>query len=257
MAELKLSEFIQQAWKVVEPKTIFTDGWHLHAICDHLEAVSKHQIKKLIINIPPRHMKSLAVSVFWPCWEWITDPCIRWVFASYAQSLSVRDSLKCRRLILSKWYQERWADRYKITGDQNEKMRFENDRTGYRISTSVDGVGTGEGGDRIVCIPEGYFVITEEGEKDIKDIVEQKLKVQVLSYNEYTNEREWKNITKWYTPREVVELIEIDLGDGDVIECTPNHPIWVKDKGYVKAEDLQEGDKLQYFRDKKLNYVGA
>jgi hypothetical protein len=53
----------------------------------------------LIVNIPPRHMKSLAVTVFWPCWEWLTRPETRWLFASHAKGLSTRDSLKCRRLI--------------------------------------------------------------------------------------------------------------------------------------------------------------
>lgn len=96
-------------------------------------------------------MKSLAVSVFWPCWEWLTWPERRWLFSSYALSLSIRDSLKCRRLIQSPWYQEQFGHIYQLTGDQNAKMRFENDRTGYRIATSVGGAATGEGGDRIVC----------------------------------------------------------------------------------------------------------
>ena len=95
-------------------------------------------------------MKSLTVSVFWPVWEWIRFPHRRWLFASYALSLSVRDSLKCRRLIESPWFQERWGDRFQLTGDQNRKERFENNKTGHRIATSVGGSATGEGGDRVV-----------------------------------------------------------------------------------------------------------
>ena len=59
--------------------------------------------------------------------------------------------MKCRTLIESPWYQARWGDRFALTGDQNTKMRFDNDRSGYRIATSVGGAATGEGGDRIVC----------------------------------------------------------------------------------------------------------
>jgi len=149
-AEVSLRLYIEQAWSVLEPTTPFISGWHLDAICDHLEAVFKGDIRNIIINIPPRHMKSLAVSVFFPTWVWINDPSSRWLFSSYAQDLSTRDSLKCRRLIQSLWYQARWSDRYTITTDQNQKTRFENDKTGYRLSTSVDGVATGEGGDYIV-----------------------------------------------------------------------------------------------------------
>src|SRR4051794_4834319 len=64
-ARRSLREFIRQAWIVVEPATEFVPGWHLDAICEHLEAASTGRIRNLLINIPPRHMKSLAVSVFW------------------------------------------------------------------------------------------------------------------------------------------------------------------------------------------------
>jgi predicted phage terminase large subunit-like protein len=145
-----LHEFIRQAWHVVEPDTPFADNWHLRAFSEHLEAVSMGKIRRLLINVPPRSMKSLAVSVFWPTWEWIDRPATRWLFASYAATLSTRDSLKCRRIIESRWYQQRWGRAFQLTTDQNVKNRFENDRTGYRIATSVDGVATGDGGDVIV-----------------------------------------------------------------------------------------------------------
>lgn len=93
---------------------------------------------------------SLTVAVFWPVWEWLTCPSRRWLFASYALSLSMRDSLKCRRIITSPWFQERWSNTFRLRDDQNAKMKFENDRTGYRLATSVGGTVTGERGDRVV-----------------------------------------------------------------------------------------------------------
>ena len=66
---------------------------------------------------------------------------------------------------MSSWYQERWGEIFTITSDQNEKMRFENDKTGYRVATSVTGMGTGEGGDRIV-VDDPHNV--KEGESDLK-----------------------------------------------------------------------------------------
>src|SRR5262249_32450832 len=145
-----LHEFVRQAWHVLEPQTVFVPGFHIDAICEHLEAITRGEIRNLIINVPPRHMKSLLVSVFWPAWEWIRKPHLRYLCSSYAQGLSVRDSLKCRRLVESPWYQARWGDRFKLTSDQNTKLRFDNDRSGYRLSTSVGGAVTGEGGDRIL-----------------------------------------------------------------------------------------------------------
>src|SRR5215471_2016411 len=109
-ATRSLREFVRQAWRIVEPSTPFVPGWHIDAIIDHLEAVSRGQIRNLLINVPPRHMKSLLVSVFWPAWEWIRFPERRWLYSSYAASLSIRDSLKCRRLIESPWYQRLWGD---------------------------------------------------------------------------------------------------------------------------------------------------
>ena len=75
---------------------------------------------------------------------------MRWLSTSYAQTLSVRVSLKCRRIIESPWHQSRWGKCYQMAGDQNLKSRFENTRTGYRIASSVGGAVTGAGGDVIV-----------------------------------------------------------------------------------------------------------
>lgn len=149
-AESSLLEFARQAWHVVEPSTPFVAGWHIDAICEHLEAVTRGEIRNLVINMPPRHMKSMLVSVFWPTWEWATRPERRWLFASYAQSLSTRDSLKCRRIIESPWYQRNWGRVYGLTTDQNVKQRFDNTATGYRIAASVGSAITGEGADRLV-----------------------------------------------------------------------------------------------------------
>src|SRR5215475_8959032 len=83
-----LREFVRQAWSVVEPATPFVPGWHIDAIIEHLEAVSRGQIRNLLSNVPPRHMKSLLVSVFWPAWEWISWPARRLLFSSYGAQLS-------------------------------------------------------------------------------------------------------------------------------------------------------------------------
>ena len=172
-----LGVFVREAWPILEPGTRYVPNWHIDSICDRLSAVTAGEVSRLIINIPPRHMKSLAVAVLWPCWEWLSHPERRFLFSSYAQGLSTRDSLKCRRLIEMPGFDDprrppgqrtliervgyagligllaagRGEEPWRLTGDQSTKQRFENTRTGYRIATSVGGSATGEGGDRVVC----------------------------------------------------------------------------------------------------------
>lgn len=150
VAEASLYEFVRQAWPVIEPGVPFIDGWHLRIICEHLEAISSGDLRKLLINIPPRHAKSTIVSVCWPCWEWIARPHEKYLCASYSGILSTRDNVKARRLLTSPWYQANWGDRFSLTSDQNQKTRFENNQTGYRVATSVGGTATGEGGSRLL-----------------------------------------------------------------------------------------------------------
>jgi hypothetical protein len=154
------------AWPIVEPATPFVANWHIDAICEHLEAVSRRGAARLIINVPPRTMKSSERAVFWPAWEWLTKPWLRWLFASYAEVLSQRDSMKMRRLIKSEGgrqdgtifqrigYQGVLAllepEPWQLTRDQDAKTRYETTATGMRLATSVGGMATGEGGDRIV-----------------------------------------------------------------------------------------------------------
>ena len=145
-----LREFTKNSWEAIEPGRDFQDNWHIDAISDHLQAVVEGDIKRLIINVPPRHMKSISVAVALPAWTWTIQPSKQFLYASYAGSLSIRDSVKCRRLIDSRWYQNHFGETFKLTGDQNQKQRFENNKTGYRIATSVGGALTGDGGDIVV-----------------------------------------------------------------------------------------------------------
>jgi len=145
-----LQEFIRAFWPILEPGREYVHNWHIDAIADHLAAASMGHIETLLINIPPRFMKSLMVCVFWFSWTWTFQPWTRWLFGSYDDGLSIRDSLKCRRLITSAPYRAAFGHVFNLAGDQNQKSRFENDKTGLRLSVGVGGGATGEGGDYIV-----------------------------------------------------------------------------------------------------------
>lgn len=142
--------FAQHAWHVLEPGRQFKDNWHIQAICEHLQAVSEGQIHRLLINVPPRHMKSLLVSVMWPVWDWLRTPTRQFLTASYRDQLATRDALKSRQLIQSLWFQSLFGHLFTLSRDQNQKTRYQNDKMGYRIAiTSMGGVG--EGGDFLIA----------------------------------------------------------------------------------------------------------
>ena len=154
--EDSLYTFLQYAWRWVDASP-FTPGWPLEAICEHLEAVVDGEIKRLLINIPPRCGKSTITSVCFPAWVWAqrhdsptSGPGVPLLHASYALNLAMRDSVKCRRLIESPWYNGLWGERFTLVGDQNTKGRFANDKKGERLITAVEAKVTGEGGNIIV-----------------------------------------------------------------------------------------------------------
>jgi predicted phage terminase large subunit-like protein len=149
-ARRHLRDFVRYAWPVLEPETPLVWSWHVEAICDHLEAVSSGDIRRLLINVPPGHAKSLLVSVFWPAWMWVRRPGWRALFSSYKAELAVRDSVRCRSVITSPWYQTAFRPEWKLSGDQNVKSYFQNSATGVRQSIGVGGGATGFRGDAVV-----------------------------------------------------------------------------------------------------------
>jgi predicted phage terminase large subunit-like protein len=184
--EESLLEFTEAAWPLIEPMG-FKPNWHIEAICDHLEAAANWQINRLLINVPPRHMKSLAVNVFLPAWVWAQDPNpdedpsyrfsirrnswrgpgVRFMHLSYDSKLSTRDSLKCRRIIASSWYQRKWGRRVKLRADQNQKTRFDNLCGGHRLATSEGGIITGVGAD-IIAFDDPHNLQDIGGNSNVK-----------------------------------------------------------------------------------------
>ncbi len=156
--EESLYEFLKGAWGVYESHP-WIDGWCIQAMAEHIEAVVDGEIKRLIISIPPRCGKSSICSVALPAWCWAqphksftSGPGVNFLYASFSDDLSRRDSVFCRTVIRSNWYQARWGDRFQLSVDQDTKGRFQNDKGGQRLITSIGATagGTGSGGDIIV-----------------------------------------------------------------------------------------------------------
>lgn len=148
--EESLYRFFLSAWKVLEPATDLYSNWHLELMCEHLEEVTAGKIQRLVINVPPRSLKSTIVTICWPVWEWLRRASKRKMFASYSQTLSTEHSIARRRLIESDWFQARWGERFLLSDDQNTKHYFKNDSYGHMFATSTGGTATGMGGDDVV-----------------------------------------------------------------------------------------------------------
>jgi predicted phage terminase large subunit-like protein len=158
--------FIEEFWSVLEPTRKFVGGWAIKAVCDHLEAVTRGEIQYLLITIPPGMMKSLAVAVFWPAWEWGPGglPSMRYLTSSFSEANVIRDNLKMRRLVESEKYQRLWGERVRFSKDQNAKTKFENTETGNREGRAFASM-TGGRGDRVI-IDDPHSVDTAESDTE-------------------------------------------------------------------------------------------
>ncbi|MDX2050714.1 MAG: phage terminase large subunit [Rickettsiaceae bacterium] len=141
--------FIHKSFKTLNPSMKYYRNWHIDLIAEHLLAVERGDIKRLIINMPPRCLKSLTVSVAWPAWLLGRNPANRIIVASYSQLLSNKLSLDTRFLISSDWYKSVFQGTV-LHAKQNQKSKFMTTKYGFRFSTSVGGTATGEGGDILI-----------------------------------------------------------------------------------------------------------
>lgn len=168
LSRRSLKHFVKAAWPHMEPGVPFLDNWHIDAMCEHLTALYKRQIKRLIINVPPRTSKSSLASVAFPAWVWLTDPGYKFITTSYERSLAVRDAIRSRRLFDTDWYMNlnsvpgafgkrepgfrmfdadvKGAQRLKDVEDY-----YENNKGGHRIAKGVKGALTGQGCNLAAC----------------------------------------------------------------------------------------------------------
>jgi predicted phage terminase large subunit-like protein len=139
-------------WPIIEPTQPYVHGWHIESACRHLEAAARFDLLELIINWPPRHMKSILVNVMFPAWVWAHKDWAgrKFMTSSYSASLAVRDGIKMRTIIESELYRQMFNPAWTLRVDQNQKLKFENTASGFRFSTSVGGAVTGEGADYLI-----------------------------------------------------------------------------------------------------------
>lgn len=156
-AELNLHEFVKQAWASIETNP-FQDNWHIQVLCTELQKITSGENRFLLINLPPRCMKTLLVNICWPVWTWIQSKKsftsgngVRFLCASYGDKLTLDNADKMRDLINSNWFQENWGDRVKLRQDRSLKSSYAIEAGGMRQSTSIVGSLLGLGGDILVA----------------------------------------------------------------------------------------------------------
>jgi hypothetical protein len=148
---------LQKIFQVLLPKVLATidsgtrylPNWHIDLIAEYLAAAERGEVTRLIINMPPRALKSICVSVAWPAWLLAHDPKRRILAASYASGIAIKHSIDCRQVLRTPWYQELFPQT-RMTEDQDEKSKFMTSARGFRLATSVGGTLTGEGGNFLI-----------------------------------------------------------------------------------------------------------
>lgn len=144
-----LSPFVKGVFSLVSPGDIYKHNWHIDLMCEYLEAVYKRQILRLMIHIPPRYMKSITATVSFPAWVLGKKPTETILAASYSHFLAYKHSLDCRLVLESDWYKAIFPDTDLKYGEV-DKRKFVTTSKGHRLSTSVGGTTTGEGGNIIL-----------------------------------------------------------------------------------------------------------
>jgi predicted phage terminase large subunit-like protein len=144
-----LMSFIERSFYDLNPQTSFSPSPHIEVMAARLEACRRGEIKRFIVNQPPRSLKSLAVSVAYPAWILGHNPTAQIICASYGQDLADKHARDCRTLMSSSFYQ-RLFPRTRLSTEKQSVNEFMTTANGFRMSTSVGGVLTGRGADLII-----------------------------------------------------------------------------------------------------------
>ena len=142
------TSFADRCFADLNPQAELAMNWHLEIIAAKLTAVREGKIRRLIINLPPRHLKSLMASIAFPAWCLGQDPSAQILCVSYAQDLADKLARDCRGIMTSPWYQRIFSTR--LAPHRQAVQEFITTRQGYRLATSTGGVLTGRGADIIL-----------------------------------------------------------------------------------------------------------
>jgi predicted phage terminase large subunit-like protein len=143
------ASFCRRAWKEIEAKPLDW-SWHHQLVAEHLQLLYTREIRRLVISMPPRGLKSRLVSVLFPAWCWAKDPSLSFALTSYSDSLSEELNVIRRNLLQGTWFQSMFPGQVQFAADQNRKEQYMNTARGMMLATSTEGVLLGKGFDFIL-----------------------------------------------------------------------------------------------------------
>ena len=144
-----LSSFIQKTFQTVSPGDVYRHNWHIDAIAWALQQCLEGKTRRLIITLPPRSLKSIAVSVALPAYVLGRNPRQKIICVSYSQDLAGKHARDCRAVITAAWYRAIFP-RTRIDRDKNTQAEFVTTLKGFRLATSVGGTLLGRGGNILI-----------------------------------------------------------------------------------------------------------
>jgi predicted phage terminase large subunit-like protein len=162
LARRSLYWFVRYSFTITNPGVPFEDSPHIKAVCDHVQRLLEdwgrarsdpafvQVCRDLLINLPPRCLKSTLVSVCATAWAWIHWPAMKIGCLSVNPRVSYRDALGVRKLIGSDWYRESFSPTWVLRDDQQAISNFANTSGGSRIARGFDSNVVGEGFDWII-----------------------------------------------------------------------------------------------------------
>jgi len=142
------ASFVARCFRDLNPQAKLAMNWHLEVIAAKLMEVREGKIRRLIINLPPRHLKSLMASIAFPAWCLGHDPSAQILCVSYGQDLADKFARDCRSIMASGWYRQIFPTR--LAAPRQAAQELITTRQGYRLATSTGGVLTGRGADIIL-----------------------------------------------------------------------------------------------------------
>lgn len=149
MLNIDMRTFLLYVFETMHPGKKMLSNWHLDLMIEYLKAIESGEVKRLIVNLPPRSLKSICINVAWPAWLLGHSPHTRIIAVSYNQQLSEKHSIDCRNVMQSEWYKAMFPNTTFARG-MNTKSKFCTTQGGFRLATSTGGTLTGEGADVII-----------------------------------------------------------------------------------------------------------
>lgn len=141
--------FIHRVVQQLSPSSPYQTNWHIEAAAYELERVRTGDVRRLIINMPPRSLKSMTSSVAFPAFVLGHNPRIRIICVSYGNELAAKHARDFREILSAPWYKEIFP-RTRISSTKNTEGEIVTTELGFRLSTSTEGTLTGRGGDLII-----------------------------------------------------------------------------------------------------------